>query len=340
MALFLCIILDTVLLLNPFVYAADWYRSNAAGMTLESALSEESAKQSRYSLSIETMPASSVPSLLKLYYTPEYRSELHTLFEDGAEYSRSWHCFDADKTLRLVGTLSQTDLESFDSLAVYDSTGLLTTEYRFVNTDETLIQYHYRDQMLIRVETSLNSLPLTTDYYRYSRSKALRYIERIYHTELTQTQRLSFPYNGAPPDHSFNSSIIMTDSNFLSDVLTHVHAGGKNVYTKDEQGRILTETLYDAAGNNIGILENIWDGKRIKSMIFRSEADERLTDYEYDENGDRIAELNYNKGVLERTVRRQPGSADREIEELYYNGTVMIRAIWERGRKISEERLR
>jgi hypothetical protein len=30
----------------------------------------------------------------------------------------------------------------------------------------------------------------------------------------------------------------------------------------------------------------------------------------------------------------------REVEELYMNGEVMLRALWEDGRKISEERVR
>jgi hypothetical protein len=33
-------------------------------------------------------------------------------------------------------------------------------------------------------------------------------------------------------------------------------------------------------------------------------------------------------------------SGDREIEELYMDDRVILRAVWEKGRKISEERVR
>ncbi|MDR2807715.1 MAG: hypothetical protein LBB43_01760 [Spirochaetaceae bacterium] len=339
MALFFRGLCGALVLLALPVYSADWYQSNAAGMAIEPALSEDTAKQSRYSLSIERMPASSLADSLKQYYSDQYSIELHILFEDGSEYSRRIYCFDQEKRVRLIGNLSKNALDSFDSIEVYDNAGLVTIEQRFASANETLMQYYYRDRMLIRVETALNAQPLTTDYYRYSRSKALRYIERVYHTESLQNQRLSFPYGRRPIDHSFNAPVAMINSD-LSEVLSTLHAGGKSVYTNDAQGRILTETLYDAEGKNIGILENIWDGNRIKSVLFRAGEDERRTDYEYDEEGKRIAELNYNKGVLERTVRRQQDNADREIEELYYNGKVILRAVWEQGRRISEERLR
>jgi hypothetical protein len=40
---------------------------------------------------------------------------------------------------------------------------------------------------------------------------------------------------------------------------------------------------------------------------------------------------------LERTVRRD---GEQEIEELYMNGEVALRAVWIEGRKVSEEPVR
>jgi hypothetical protein len=70
---------------------------------------------------------------------------------------------------------------------------------------------------------------------------------------------------------------------------------------------------------------------------WKSGDDERLTEYEYDSAGDRMLERNFNRGILERTVR---STGNRDIEELYMNGRIVLRAVWEDGRKISEERIR
>ncbi|MDR2111105.1 MAG: hypothetical protein LBP32_07340, partial [Spirochaetaceae bacterium] len=100
----------------------------------------------------------------------------------------------------------------------------------------------------------------------------------------------------------------------------------------------LREVRRDEEGNILGEMTNTWDGDRLSSVRWVSGEDERVSEYEYDGEGDRIIERNYHQGVLERVVRRE---GDREVEELYMNGTVILRAFWGKdGRKISEERVR
>lgn len=334
MSFFLCALL--FMLPCRFIYGADWYSSNAAGIAIGTALSEEAAKQNRYSLSIQRMGASSLPPEMQNYYSDQYSIELHTLFENGSEYKRSWQCLDRQQTLRLVGAVSDTKDGSIDSIEVYDESGMLITELYFMQGDERRISYYYSRHVLIRVETSLNDMPISTDYYRYSRSSSLRYIERLYHNDLDHASRLSFIYKGGVLDYRFDSSVNTINSTFLSDVLISGLSGGRSLFTNDEQKRIIKEEIYDADGNIRGVLENVWDGNRIKTVFFHAQDDERRTDYEYDEDGNREAELNYRNGVLERTMRRDPNNAGLEIEELYYKGDVVLRAIWEQGRKISE----
>jgi hypothetical protein len=72
-------------------------------------------------------------------------------------------------------------------------------------------------------------------------------------------------------------------------------------------------------------------------VLWKSEDEERLIEYEYNGEGDRIFERNFRNSVLERTVRK---AGDREVEELYMNGAVVLRTVWEDGRKISDERVR
>jgi hypothetical protein len=125
-------------------------------------------------------------------------------------------------------------------------------------------------------------------------------------------------------------------SMFLEDVF--LGRGERVVYTTDNRGRILTETRYDEAGELIGEIQNTWtENNTIQSVHWISGEDDRLVEYDYDNNGDRIEERNYAKGALERVVKIE---GDREIETLYIEGQPVLRAIWEDGRKISEEQIR
>ncbi|MDR2807714.1 MAG: hypothetical protein LBB43_01755 [Spirochaetaceae bacterium] len=87
MALFFRGLCGALVLLALPVYSADWYQSNAAGMAIEPALSEDTAKQSRYSLSIERMPGSSLADKWILTTERLYTAlELHkTLRKSGAD---------------------------------------------------------------------------------------------------------------------------------------------------------------------------------------------------------------------------------------------------------------
>ncbi|MDR2102563.1 MAG: hypothetical protein LBP42_00505, partial [Treponema sp.] len=213
---------------------------------------------------------------------------------------------------------------------------------------EYITGYFYNGMVLIRAETRLKTREpegegylteaLTTDYYRYSRSQSLRAVERIYHQNSAETQdnkvRLSFPHMilDAASRKDFVSPGTAYGSDFFQDVLTK--AEGRIVYTTDERGRILVETTLDEAGKMVGEIRNTWAGDRLTAVDWISEGDERHSEYDYDEGGDRIAERNYRNGVLERVIRWENG---RETEELFIDGAVVLRAIWQDGRKISEE---
>jgi hypothetical protein len=124
-------------------------------------------------------------------------------------------------------------------------------------------------------------------------------------------------------------------SEFFDDVI--VNSGDRILYNTDERGRVQSEVRRDANDAILGEVTNTWSGDRLVSVLWKSDAEERLVEYEYNGEGDRVFERNLRDGVLERTVRRE---GDHEIEELYMNGAVALRAIWEDGRKISEEPVR
>ncbi|MDR0708781.1 MAG: hypothetical protein LBF77_01795, partial [Spirochaetaceae bacterium] len=172
----------------------------------------------------------------------------------------------------------------------------------------------------------------------YSRSSSLRGVERVYHAEAEEEPvRLRFPHVvlGAAKNTSFVNPGISFTNEFFKDIL--VDSGSRVLYTTDERGRVLSETRRNEDGEVIGELQNTWSGDRLVSVHWKAGDDDRITEFEYNSDGDRVVERNINKGVLERIVTQE---GDQEIELLYMDGKPMLRAVWENGRKISEERIR
>ncbi|MDR2758251.1 MAG: hypothetical protein LBB78_02590 [Spirochaetaceae bacterium] len=345
--------------------AADWYISNAAGMALEPAFSRLALRE-KYALSVETVPASELPPQIRGYYNAAFLIERRILYENGEESRRQWIFRDTGGKTRLNAVLvpppeapagedaSNSEEESEDTsqgppgfIEIYNGDNLMVEEHRLNNdgSDET-INYAYKNKILIRTETRLKIPPsdeeeeitqnLWTDYYRYSRFSSLRGINRIYHSDVP-AERLRFPHmvldvgrpgNFIGPNDAYSSI-------FLQDVF--INRGDRVVYTTDSRGRILTETRYNEADEVIGEIKNTWSENKIQSVHWIAGEDDRLIEYEYNDEGDRTEERNYNKGVLERMVRVE---GPREVETLYIQGRPVLRAIWEEGRKISEEQIR
>ncbi|MDR2068606.1 MAG: hypothetical protein LBP71_01925 [Spirochaetaceae bacterium] len=342
--------------------AADWYISNAAGMALEPAFSRLALRE-QYALSVETVQASELPPEIRAYYNPAFLIERRILYEDGKESRRQWIFRDAGGKTRLNAVLIPSPEEDAPGaeeepedesqeppgfIEIYNGDNLMVEEHRLNNDgSDEIINYVYHNRLLIRTENRLKVPPsdeegeitrnLWTDYYRYSRFSSLRGINRVYHSDVP-TARIRFPHMvldvGKPGN--FISPNDAYSSIFLQDVF--VNRGDRVVYTTDSRGRILAETRYDEAGEVTGEIKNTWsENNKIQSVHWVAGEDDRLIEYEYDDEGDRAAELNYNKGVLERTVRLE---GPREVETLYMQGRPVLRAIWEDGRKISEEQIR
>jgi antitoxin component YwqK of YwqJK toxin-antitoxin module len=232
-------------------------------------------------------------------------------------------------------------------IELYNEEGRIIREYLFLDGgEENITEYVYRSQRLVRAEMRRKILndgeeeivPVLTDLYRYSRSASLRAVERTYHEGAeTSPVFLRFPHMilDAAAEDNFISPGRSYGTEFPGDHF--IGTDYRIVYTTDERGRVLTETRMDGDGNTIGELKNTWSGDRLVSVSQKNGDEERLTEYTYDSGGNRIMERNYRNGSLERVVRMDDG---KEVEELYMNGTIILRAIWEDGRKISEERVR
>ncbi|GHV20639.1 hypothetical protein FACS189494_04840 [Spirochaetia bacterium] len=177
---------------------------------------------------------------------------------------------------------------------------------------------------------------LWTDSYKYSRSASLRAIERVFNDKEAAKELVRFPrfMFEAKNNDKFVTNSGGSASPFINDVVSVVPS--KITYTTDNKHRILTETHRNEDGEIVGELTNLWNNDRLTQVTWRSKDEERRIVYVYTASGECISEYDYRNNVLERVVTIE--GAD-ETEELYKDGKVVLRAQWEDGRKISEERV-
>jgi hypothetical protein len=178
--------------------------------------------------------------------------------------------------------------------------------------------------------------PLWTDSYRYTRSRGLRSIERVFHSQDMPPELIRFPrfVPGGEMDINFVDTPTLYTSIFLADITGFNPP--KIDYTFDNKRRILTETFREEDDTVIGELKNIWADDHLTSVIWTAPDEERRVEYQYDDSGELVRENNYLNETLERAVEQDGG---REIETLYRDGRAILQAVWMDGRKISEKRL-
>jgi hypothetical protein len=261
-------------------------------------------------------------------------------------------------------------------IEIRNSAGTVTRELQFdEDLSEWEFRYFYNGGILIRAETWLKGPPLSppvqeadvsvglegeweasiqraafapverkepvlvrlfTDYYRYTRSGSLRAIDRTIHEGTGERSRIGFPALSPGITHREELAThagIYTTAYFLGignlDGLTIIH-------NLDNRGRVLSEITKNEEGKTIGELRNTWSDNRLMVAEWKSGEDERRFEFEYDKDGKPLVERNFRKGILERVVTVE---GDNEIEEIYMNGILILRAYWENGLKVSEERV-
>jgi len=230
-------------------------------------------------------------------------------------------------------------------IEVFNDKGQIEKDYSlFEDGSELLTEYFYKENVLIKAETKTKDFEDTeykkthTDNYKYNRSYSLRNVERVYHMASNlEPVRLVFP--GRVLEAAYEKDFIKDKLTLSSDFLggNFVDDGYRMVYDTDSRGRVLGQTLFNSKDEVVWKIKNTWVGDRITAIV-KTEGDEvKRTEYEYNSAGDRIAQRDLMNGVLERQVLI---NGDKETEELYLNGVIVLRAFWEDGRKISEERVR
>jgi len=230
---------------------------------------------------------------------------------------------------------------------VFNENGRIVRDYLFAEDGvETVTVFFYSGDLLIRAETKRRDpedIPwefrnIHTDHFRYNRSFALRYVQRVFHEpEYAEPVRLTFPFRLL--DAALQDDFIMRVTPGTDFMETFFDVGdGFNVrYETDARGRMLTQTMFNEQDEVVWEVRNTWEGDRIVAISRTEDGDERLTEFEFDGEGNRLVQREIRNGVLERIVRTY---GESEWEELYLDGILVLRALWEDGRKISEERVR
>jgi hypothetical protein len=250
-----------------------------------------------------------------------------------------------DETLRSIGFI-----EIYNEKAQ-----IIEDHWIFEDDSETIISYSYNKNTLVKAETGKRIpasppdtepelyhdavyRPMYTDTYRYNRSYSLRYVERLYYQKVdVEPVRLVFPGRvlDAASDKNFMRDKLTLRSDFLENF--SVKEGYRIIYGTDSRGRILSQTMIDNKNETIWVIKNTWSGNRIMAMHKTEGKDEKIVEYEYDRDGNQIVQRDINNGVLERQVFTK---GENETEELYLNGVVVLKAYWEKGRKVKEEQVR
>jgi len=235
-------------------------------------------------------------------------------------------------------------------IELYNDELNVMSEYAYLKDGSVnRIDFEYNETFLTKAvfhtltgdESSGKYVKTYADFYRYNRSSSLRTIERVFYTDMKAKEddlvKISFPRNirDVINENLFVNERLNIYPEFFGDV--YIESDSKMVFDIDNRGRIIKQTLYDEEDEIIWVISNLWQNDRI-AVTTKTEGDLTLSaEFEYNKAGDRISERNFKNGVTERYVRTE---GKQEIEELYMNNAVVLRAVWEDGIKISETRVR
>jgi len=345
-----------------WVKPARWFRSNSGGMAVEEVSSQAAALRNEYALAVAFTRREELPKSLVPYYRDDFFIEARILYEKGTQKRTQWIFRDRNGTSRVVGVLLPTEPDDSKNnsgekenilagfIEIYDEKSFLITEYRFFEDGtKNRTDYAFKDNFLVSStvyvwEENDNGgeyVESYADLLRYNRSLFLRGVERVFYKErkisLSDAPLIvSFPRNLADAARvkKLLNEKINSYPKFFGEVF--VYENERIVYTTDDRSRILSQTLYDGEDNIVWVISNTWLNDRIVSTLKKEGGTEYMAEYVYDSDGDRIIERNFKNGVLERVVHTE-GTTD--VEELYINNRVVLRAVWEDGRKISETRV-
>lgn len=341
--------------------AASWYESDGAGIAYRS-IAETYASRVEWALRIEE-------SRDKIDGVESARVETRTLYQKGEERRRTVSALDDRGGTVYSRTV---DSDGRERIERYDPRHRMVEE-RILGSDGSgsLIKYEWNGDRLLRASSyglspeGIAEEPEWTDSYVYLRDGALRSVTRTPDsTRFVQDTRLAVPRSletksadGGAALTRFDPSgrvvetvrvdgdgnaepVVETvaygeDGKNAGPSISHRGEGSATIETeRDVSGHVVRETKVASDGSVVYENLSAWEGDRVKSVSTRTGQTRTRTDYSYDGKGNRILEKNYRNGILERVVRRD---GESEVEELYKNGKIVLRAYYEGGKRVREE---
>jgi hypothetical protein len=279
----------------------------------------------------------------------EYSEE--SISKNEIEYNDDNEDNDDDIVINQIEAKQTVKKQKSGFIEIFNESYNLISEYKYFEDGKIIrTDYNYRNGMLISSavffweegddEEEGSFKEDYTDFLRYNRSLYLRSVERVFYRDrhlLLADEPVLIAFPRQTMDIDFLKNTIGERLNeypgFFGDIL--VEKDSRMVYTTDERSRILSQTLYDYEDNIVWSIFNTWQNDRIVSTVKTEGDTEFSAEYEYNYTGDKVIERNYRNGILERVVRTD---GKREIEELIFNDIIIMQAVWEDGRKISETR--
>ncbi|MCL2765376.1 MAG: hypothetical protein FWD40_08890 [Treponema sp.] len=356
-----------------------WFISNAGGMILEEAQSRFVALRSEYALAIDSAQQDELPEILLPYFNDDFLIEVRMLYKNSEQIRTQWLFRDAKGNTRLnavfleiekteeepeitaeaeesesdeeeqMQAVKEKELNIKGFIDILDENANFLSEYRFFEDGRvSKTDYEYKENLLISSaamilenESDEDYIKTYTDNYRYNRSLTLRAIERIFYKDMQYETddnilKITFPRRimNAANDMDFISERLNLYPSFFGDIFIKNYF--RMVFETDDRSRVLSQTLYDDEDEIIWIISNTWVNDRIASTVKKEGDSVLLAEFQYDSSGERILERNSRDGEVERIVRKE---GDTEIEDLYMNNVVVLRAVWEDGKKVSETRM-
>jgi hypothetical protein len=369
-----CVLLSSVFFSS--VLSAEtvrWFISDGAGIAYES-VSRVVALRSEWALEIrvEDSSAADASEVALGFLLKGEQRETKTVYKQGQKRRTSVSFLDPTGFARFSQTVEE---DGSLTRCHYDSQKRLIDETSQESDGSgVIVKYKWLGERLSRASAypldRQDGDPLWTDTYRYNRSGALRSVSRDPEaTEFSHDSHGGSPHflefraaDGSRVRTTFNDSgreeeTIAFDSDGKT-VSSQVHtsyvkaeeSGNKRSIRRsegladnptetqyDEKGRAIREVRFGKDGKVVEEIITEWSGDRVSSVTRTRENQIRKSEFFYDGRGNRINEKNYLNGRLERVVRKEGAM---EIEELYKNGSLLLRAVYEGGVLVREERLR
>mgnify|MGYP000017644332 CR=1 FL=1 len=316
--------------------AAEWYRSNPGGLAMES-LSSVLAQREDYALEVLDLDGIAVPAVLKPLVKDVSRIRGERLYHEKKVIMSRYKLYDSQNRLFAASQLAD---QGYSWIEQYDTKQQLLNEYWTIDSSTWFKrEFTFVKDRIAESRTSMGDpneagTLLYTDLYRYDRTGFLRTIERLLADDAGTQHSIEWFSRNVESLTSLNrpgpgSSGTAPVAASLKDVSI--------VYSLDTKGRVIREQHKKADGSIVFEKTNTWEKDRLSTVFITEQNKTTRIEYSYDSQGNRTGETYY---VGSDLVRRIVIEGNKEMEELYDMGKLILKTIYVDGVKQSEERPR